>query len=161
MSYDSWKDNIDHINNVRQKLHKVIDDILDRMLKHDMSKLEYPEKEAYDQLSEQLRTLEYGSQEYKEALAKMRPAINHHYQHNSHHPEHYPSGINGMTLLDLIEMLADWRAAKERHIDRPTSMARSLEINAERFGIDGQLKEILWNTLSYMGWLYDESNPKT
>lgn len=158
MSYDSWKDNLNHVNNVRQKLQKVVNDLLQRMLEHDATKFESPEKESYDEHTQKLRDLEYGSQEYKDTLALMRPAINHHYQHNSHHPEHYPEGIDGMNLLDLIEMLADWKAAKERHLDKPTSMARSLEINAERFGIDNQLRGILWNTLQYMGWTDDASN---
>lgn len=158
MSYDSSQDNIDHINNVRAKLYKVVDDLLLRASNHDASKLVEPEKEYYDKYTEQLRVLEYGSQAYKDVLAEMAPAIQHHYQHNRHHPEHYENNIDGMTLMDLMEMLADWKAAKERHKDKPTSMARSLEINAERFGIDNQLRGILWNTFQYLGWT-DESNP--
>lgn len=153
----SWKDNLDHVNNVRSKLQKVVNDILERMLKHDATKFESPEIEIYDAFTGSLRGVEYNSPEYKSLIEQMRPAINHHYQHNSHHPEHYPNGIEGMNLLDLIEMLADWKAAKERHKDKPTSMERSLEINSERFGIDLQLRTILWNTLEYMGWT-DENN---
>lgn len=33
--------------------------------------------------------------------------LDHHYQNNDHHPEHFELGINGMNLLQLLEMLAD------------------------------------------------------
>ena len=46
---------------------------------------------------------------------KFKPAIDHHYANNRHHPEHWPNGINDMTLMDLIEMLADWKAATARN----------------------------------------------
>jgi len=75
----------------------------------------------------------------------------HHYAHNRHHPEHFPDGINGMTLMDLVEMLADWKAATERHDDG--SLARSLGIQQDRFGITHQLAQILTNTAEHLGWL--------
>ena len=60
-------------------------------------------------------------------------------------------GINGMTLLDLIEMLCDWKAAGERHADG--SMERSLMVNQERFHIGEQLQSILENTARELGFL--------
>ena len=56
-----------------------------------------------------------------------------------------------MTLIDLIEMLADWKAATERHDDG--SLERSFKINKERFEIDIQLLQILENTAIHFGWL--------
>jgi hypothetical protein len=55
-----------------------------------------------------------------------------------------------MTLLDLIEMVADWRAASERY--REGSIADSLTHNKERFGLSDQLASILANTVKEMGW---------
>lgn len=60
------------------------------------------------------------------------------------------SFVDSMTLLDLLEMVADWVAAGERHPD--STFARSLEINIERFGIGPQLARILANTVASMGW---------
>lgn len=57
----------------------------------------------------------------------------------------------GMTLVDLIEMLADWKAATERHEDG--DLARSLVIQQERFGISDQLARILENTAVHFEWL--------
>jgi hypothetical protein len=55
-----------------------------------------------------------------------------------------------MSLLDLMEMLADWRAATERHDDG--DIMKSLEINAKRFGIPEPIRRILENTIREMGW---------
>lgn len=150
MDYDSWRDTLQHIQNVRSKINRVIKDLLYRSEVHDLSKLESPEKEYYDKYSPLLRTTEYGSPEYKQMLKDMQPGIDHHYQHNSHHPEYYVDGINGMNLLDLIEMICDWKAAGERHKDKPTDILKSIEINAERFHMDDQLKQILLNTATYL-----------
>jgi hypothetical protein len=48
-------------------------------------------------------------------------------------------------------MLADWRAATERHADG--SLVKSLRIQKERFGISDQLDQILWNTARHFRWL--------
>jgi hypothetical protein len=58
--------------------------------------------------------------------------------------------IGGMTLLDLLEMLCDWKAAGERH--STGSMQNSLEHNRTRFHIESQLQRILENTAAVFGW---------
>lgn len=151
--YDSTLDTLTHIRNVQKKLLMVIGHLMERAFKHDASKLESPEKEVYDRFSPMLRYTEYNSDQYKEILKEMKVGIDHHYSVSSHHPEYYRDGINGMNLIDLIEMLADWKAAGERHKDKPTDIIKSIEINAERFNMSYQLKQILLNTVSYMEWL--------
>ena len=111
---------------------------------HDSSKLNSPEKEAFDKFTEQLSKLTYGSDEYKKSLQDLGPALKHHYENNEHHPEFHKDGINGMTLIDLIEMLCDWKASSERHENG--DIFNSLKINSERFSISPQLLSILENT---------------
>lgn len=150
MTYDSSQDTKDHIHAVQSFIASIVNQLESRKFSHDKSKLQEPEKSMYDEFTPKLRGSTYGSDEYKQFLKDMGPALQHHYQHNSHHPEHYPNGINGMSLLDVIEMLADWKAAGMRHANG--SMAQSLEINRERFGISDQLFEIIKNTVEEMGW---------
>ena len=150
MKYDSTEDTKEHIENVRKFLHRVIAELCVRVTHHDDSKLQEPEKSMYDAYTPKLRAMTYGSDEYKQCLKEMGVALKHHYENNSHHPEHYPNGINGMSLLDVIEMLADWKAAGLRHADG--SVQQSLKVNKERFGISGQLAEILQNTVKELGW---------
>jgi hypothetical protein len=121
-----------------------------RAAEHDRSKCESPEVEAFNAATDQLAGLAYGSPEYGAALQALGPALAHHYAHNAHHPEAHADGINGMTLIDLLEMLADWKGASERH--DTGSMEASLAINAARFGIDPQLARILANTVAFLGW---------
>ncbi len=80
----------------------------------------------------------------------MKPAIDHHYASNNHHPEFFPNGIEGMSLFSLLEMMCDWKAASERH--DTGDVRRSLDLNTTRFGISTQLKSILSNTLTEMGF---------
>lgn len=148
--YDSTKDTLDHIDNVRILLNAIFDNLWLRSGKHDASKLEEPEKSMYDKFTPKLKSMTYGSDEYKACLKAMGPALKHHYEHNLHHPEHWENGINDMSLLDVIEMLADWRAASMRHADG--DLEKSLKINVERFGISNQLAVIMLNTIRELGW---------
>lgn len=148
--YDSYDDTMEHIGKVRVQLWRFRSHLETRALAHDDSKLHPPEKETFDAVTPKLKALTYGSDEYKAALAEMGDALKHHYAHNSHHPEFHEDGINGMSLLDVIEMIADWKAASERHADG--DILKSLEINRERFHISDQLYSILLNTVSEMKW---------
>lgn len=143
--YDSRPETYEHIGQVRRYLGDAIESLLVRAEEHDRSKVEEPELSIFNEYTPKLQELEYGSDEYKQALEDMGPALRHHYDHNSHHPEHYPEGIKGMSLLDLVEMLCDWKAAGERHADGG-NLLRSIEQNQKRFGYSNELRQILENT---------------
>ena len=55
-----------------------------------------------------------------------------------------------MSLIDILEMLCDWKAASERHANG--SIMHSLIINRDRFKISDQLHAILENTVREFGW---------
>lgn len=150
MPHDSSTDTFSHIWKVQARIDEVREMLDERGTRHDASKLVEPEKSGYDELTIALKDCVYGSDEYRAALAEAKPVIDHHYAHNSHHPEHYPNGIAGMSLLDVIEMLCDWKAASER--TKQGSIAASLVHNKQRFGIDDQLAAILENTVRELGW---------
>jgi hypothetical protein len=87
----------------------------------------------------------YGSPAWEASVARAAPALEHHYLHNSHHPEHYGNaGILGMDLFDVVEMLCDWMASAKRN---PGDGVK-LTYNVEKFAIDPQLAAILANTLA-------------
>lgn len=153
-TYDSTADTLKHSLRVGALMGQAINELVDRSVRHDLSKTEPPELEIFNEYTPKLKHSTYGSDEYKGFLESMGEALQHHYAVNPHHPEHRPNGINGMTLVDLVEMLADWKAATERHADG--DLAKSLEIQRERFGISAQLVEVLRNTAEHFGWLGGE-----
>ena len=51
-----------------------------------------------------------------------------------------------MNLIDLLEMIANWKASTER--TPGGDIHKSLDINTRRFDIDPQLKMILLNTIN-------------
>ncbi len=156
MIYDSRPDTYEHIAKVRGYLLNIAVMLMRRGHEHDASKLESPEREVFDEYTPKLKDSTYGSEEYQSFLAGMGEGLKHHYAHNDHHPEHHPSGIRSMDLIQLTEMLCDWKAATERHADG--DLARSIYQNAERFGYDDFLTDILLNTAENMGWIGQPSS---
>lgn len=148
--HDSTEETIKHITRVAELIEVVTRRLELRGHHHDASKLKSPEKEAFDSLGDNLKGLTYGSPEYREQLRAIKPAIQHHYGNNSHHPEFYPNGIDGMSLLDLVEMFCDWKAAGERHADG--GLEKSIRHNRERFMMSPQLTAIFENTRKELGW---------
>jgi hypothetical protein len=137
-----------HIEAVRNHIDACIHELISRAEMHDQSKLQTPEREAFDICTPRLRGLTYGSEEYKSNLRKMKPAIDHHQRINRHHPEFFENGINDMNLIDLTEMICDWRAACMRHENG--NPYESLKINIKRFEMSDQLAGILENTLRWL-----------
>jgi len=148
--YDSTNDTMAHIQNVRSKIMKVVADLIERGFWHDRSKLEEPEKSIYDKHYPELKSFRYGTDAYKAVTHKIKVATDHHYSVNRHHPEYFADGINGMNLVDLLEMLLDCKAASEHPTNGTQDIFKSIEINAERFHMEPQLKQILLNTATYL-----------
>jgi hypothetical protein len=114
-----------------------------RGLIHDNSKLCADEFVGFASVIDRLNTSTYGKPDYDQSKDMIKKTLQLHYSRNRHHPEYF-SGLNQMNFLDIIEMYFDWRAATKRH--RSGNIARSINLNQERFKIADQLKDILENT---------------
>jgi hypothetical protein len=152
--YDSTIETQKHIEKVASLLWMVRNNLSKRGMMHDVSKLVDPEKAGWDEATPNLKNLEYGSDEYRAELRRIRPIIDHHYAHNSHHPEFYENGMDGMSLLDVIEMLCDWKAASKRG-KQTTTFRDSMMYNKDRWKISDQLFNILDHTCEELGF-YDD-----
>ena len=129
-----------HIDLVNSLIKKLCIELKKAGSKHDASKLQEPEKKYFNEAGK----YQYGTKEYFDSLERLRPAINHHYQANSHHPEHHKDGVSGMTLIDLVEMYCDWRVRAKNECE----FLLNLEICQERFNVSDQIVEIFKNTES-------------
>lgn len=137
-----------HIETVRNFLNTVIKELLHRQENHDQSKFELEERERFDVYTPKLREITFGSEEYFQCLKEIKPALDHHYSKNRHHPEYFDNGILGMNLIDLIEMVVDWKSSTMRHNDG--DVYNSIEINQKRFGYSDELKQIFINTAKWI-----------
>ena len=136
-----------HIRRVQTLMGDIQTRLRKRAIDHDKSKLDHPELQVF---STHTIMPEFGSEAYEKAHEELKIALQHHYEHNSHHPEHHEHGIEDMTLLDLVELLCDWRASTER--SPHGCIKRSIDVGQERFRIGPQLSKILNNTIKELGW---------
>lgn len=137
---DTWK----HVQQVKDEVQRFSEMLCYSASVHDASKFGPEEANAFIETAPKLKELEYGSEEYKASLAAIQPAIQHHYAHNDHHPEHFAQGIDGMNLIQIVEMFCDWRAAVKRMKDG--DMMNSIDVNEKRFSMSPQLANIFRNT---------------
>jgi hypothetical protein len=119
-----------------------------RALIHDNSKMVYwgvnEEASRFNKLLPRLKESFYGSVEYSELLTALGPALKHHYKVNSHHPEHWENGYTDMSLLDIIEMFFDWKAAVVKH--KNGNMDSSIQHNEKRFKMSPDIIKIFKNS---------------
>ena len=144
-SYNSAADTRKPKDQVATAINFIRIALYQRMEEHDDTKFSEIEKPIFDEYTPKLKNSTYGSDEYKGYLKEMGVALKHHYENNRHHPEHFENGIKDMNLIDIIEMICDWKAAAKRHDDG--DIAKSIEINQKRFGYSDDLKQILLNTV--------------
>ena len=144
---DSRKDTIRHRLMVCDFADRFCRKLMARAQRHDESKLHEPEKSKFDVVGTQkhLGRIEYGSKEYQDSLVALGDALKHHYDNNDHHPQHFDNGIDGMNLLQLVEMYLDWCAAVKRN--KNGDIRNSIELNRKKFGMTEQLYRIFMNTV--------------
>ena len=143
--YSSVKDTLEHKIAVQKYMNIIIRQLIDRAEEHDNSKMEIDEVEYFDEYTPKLKDSTYGSEEYTQFLKELKPALDHHYAQYRHHPEHFKNGIADMNLIDLIEMICDWKASSARHQDG--NILKSIDINKGRFGYGDELHTILTKTV--------------
>jgi len=143
--YETMCDTYKHKQLVNKYMNQVIKSLSERAINHDNSKLEDVEVDIFTEYTPKLSKSTYGSEEYYQFLKEMKPALDHHYAKNLHHPEHYPNGVKDMTLIDLIEMICDWKASTMRHNDG--NILTSIDKNQDRFGYSSDMAGCFKNTV--------------
>lgn len=143
-NYETMK----HKHLVQRNLGVVIKQLIDRGDAHDNSKMVEPELQYFAQETANLHGLTYDSPKYTANLDKIRPALNHHYANNRHHPQHFKNQVNDMNIVDVIEMFCDWAASCKRHADG--NLHTSIEKNAVKYKLSTQLQQIFENSVGLL-----------
>lgn len=139
---------LEHKRVVNRLMGEVIKELINRANTHDDSKLEPIEAEAFDKMSPKLHDQTFNSPEYKAMLEKeLKAALDHHYARNRHHPEHFENGVQDMDLIDLLELMCDWKASSLRQDNG--NLLKSIDSNQERFKFSKELCMILKNTAKF------------
>ena len=139
--YDSTQDTQALTDRVRQLLTLASAELIRRGEVHDASKLVDPEKSGYDDVVPKLKAARYGTLEYIRAMADMATLNLHHAKNNSHHPEHYPGGVDDFDLFDLFEMFLDMVA---EHQDG--GILGAIETASKAETLSPQVARIFYNT---------------
>lgn len=135
---------IEHREDVSITLSRVAEDLKRRGDQHDESKLHPPESKFLP-TALKLGGVPYLSDEYKRIVEEIKPATDHHFKVNPHHPEHHQNGFKDMDMADIVEMAADWAARANKG---PTEdFWPNIEKNLDRFSVDTQLRAIIKNTI--------------
>ncbi len=129
---------IRHRDFVRKNIHSLISKLEQRAIIHDISKFQEDEFDGFVEADEMQLYKEYGSSDYHKKL-KENKGIALHLKRNSHHPEFYEDGSEGIThlngiakmsFLDIVEMVIDWKSASETY---GNDFMASIEYSLERF----------------------------
>ena len=118
-----------------------------RAIMHDLSKFHPYEAKLFSKITKKIKKTEYGSEEYKNQLKSIRPAIDHHYAMNRHHFEHYNyvDIKKEMGLIDFVELFFDWKAAVKRN--KNGNLEESIKKNKERFNYSDDLANLMRNSI--------------
>lgn len=159
MEFDFLCDTVLHISEVNENLEEIISELKKRGLSHDRTKLQQLEFDGFVSTREKFKKANYGSPEYKECIELTKPAVEHHYKNNRHHTGFHKNGINDMTLIDIIEMIADWKAAARRSPDK--TLQDTLDYAFKKYKIDSQLAVVITNTLVQLKWIAPRTGKNT
>lgn len=136
-----------HKDMINHYLSLITTDIINKASVHDDSKLHGDEKKYFiKSLKDTYPSSNYLDEEYIESMKQenLSLALKFHYSLNDHHPEHHENGIEDMDLVQILEMLVDWKVGGLGIYNG--DIFESIQKNKDRFGIDDQLVKILINT---------------
>lgn len=125
-----------HREVVADFLHNFSDYFRARAREHDQTKLRFDEFEGFARINKVARNHAFGTPEYDASMEEAKKpggCIHLHFSRNAHHPEFHDSEKD-MGLLDLMEMVMDWKAASMTY--GTNTLAESLPIQLERHDFD-------------------------
>ena len=143
-------DTIQHVSEVKENLEDILSDLRKRAEAHDRSKFADPEFSTFVSTRPEFKKANYGTPEYEAVCVKAKVGVDHHYAENRHHVGFHENGVDDMNLMDLLEMLADWKAASRRSPD--LTFEDSLPRAFKKYEMDETIQRLMTNTIRYLAW---------
>lgn len=139
------KANINHRYYVKFFITKIVEELQHRANVHDFSK--YLDDESIGFIKAVPYTkIKWGSNDIPDDIAEsLKDSLAIHHARNDHHPEHFQNGIEDMDLIQLLELVCDWRAAMIRHEN--FDIEETICVGQARFKFCNTIARILENTL--------------
>ena len=155
IEFEVLTDTLMHISEVAENLAVIRADLERRGISHDRSKLLAAEFDAFVSTRPKFKKVNYGTPEYQECVDAIKSAVDHHHANNRHHTSFHKNGFADMNLLDILEMIADWKAASRRSPD--LSFLASLPRAFENYNIPDNMQKHIIATIKYLGWDKEDS----
>jgi hypothetical protein len=151
VEFDFLCDTMLHVSEVQENLEQISSELRKRAFAHDRTKFQALEFDSFVSTREDFKKANYGTPEYQKCCDIVQPALDNHYSNNRHHTGYHKNGIYDMNLIDILEMLADWKAASRRS---PTqTFKESLPKCYKKYNINETLQKIIETTLKDLGWI--------
>ena len=131
---------VKHVSCVQEAILYAVDELRQRAFVHDASKFEEDELKGFARFAQEMpEGLEYGSPEYKAAMARImtgNTCFELHSVRNDHHPEYWDCPEQGvdlgmMGLFPLMEMVSDWAGAHLAYGNKG-GWLKSVDINIKK-----------------------------
>jgi len=143
-----------HKDGVKDYLKFIVNLLASRALTHDNSK-NSDEEYKYFKMANSVNRNQFKT--YEEYLNYIKPTLDkgleHHYNVNRHHPEYFDNGIDDMNLIDILEMIVDWKVSIEQN---DKELYEEIDYNFNKYNVSEQLKKIILNTYKYIDNLMKE-----
>jgi len=140
-----------HINKIKEHkkivtnlINFVIMELHNRKNTHDDSSLDPEEAEIMAHYPKFIKDDSYINGENQAYINTIKGALDIHFQKNRHHPEYFKNGIKDMNLIDIIEMLCDWKAMTPDNEDIISVIKQYKKI----YNFSDDLMNILINTVN-------------
>lgn len=147
--------NIIHRYYVNFFLSKFVQEIMIRATLHDVSKYSDGEFPGFKGATYYVRG-PWGKEEIPDAVKeKLKESIDLHHTNNDHHPEYFPSGMEDMDLIQLLELSVDWKSAMIRHGNY--DIEENVRVGQQKFGYPDFFAKILCNTLKKLASYEEEA----
>lgn len=135
-----------HIEQVQQCLKDICSKLQLRSYDHDMSRYRRPGSLKFREVYSELKETEGNDEIHLSILEKLRILREKYFKTCRYCPESHDNNVSEMNLVDLLELLSDWKADS-------SDLKKTIIENQKKYKYTDELMNVLLNTAKYLGWI--------